>query len=59
LAVFLGYVVFQTLDVLYLILTAYIVAISMESVIEQFEKKSCPRGVAIVITYLILVTILL
>jgi hypothetical protein len=41
--VFLGYIFFQSLDVLYLILTAYIVSIAMEAVVDMLERRKLTR----------------
>jgi predicted PurR-regulated permease PerM len=59
LVVFLGYLVFQSLDVLYLILAAYIVSIAMESVIDWFEKFNLGKKFSITITYILLAIFLL
>ena len=59
LVVFLGYLVFQSLDVLYLILAAYIVSIAMESVIDWFEKFRLGKKISITITYILLAIFLL
>lgn len=42
--VFLGYLLFSTLDMLYVILTSIIIAISMEGIILTLEKKLKNRG---------------
>jgi predicted PurR-regulated permease PerM len=43
LMVFLGFILFKSLDVLYLILTAYIVSIAMEAVIDMFQRLKISR----------------
>lgn len=43
LVVFLGYIAFQSLDILYLILASYIVSIAVEAVIDMFERWKCSR----------------
>ncbi len=57
--VFLWYILFKSLDVLYLILTAYIISIAMEAVIDMFQHLKCKRGVAIGISYVLLSIFLL
>lgn len=57
--VFLGFILFKSLDVLYLILTAYIVSIAMEAVVDMFERIKLSRGMAIAIAYFLLVIFLL
>lgn len=57
--VFLGYLLFSTLDMLYVILTSIIIAISMEGIILTLEKKLKNRGWAIGISYLLLILFLL
>lgn len=57
--VFLGYIFFKSLDVLYLILTAYIVSIAMEAVIDMFERFKLNRWLSITITYFLLAVFLL
>jgi len=41
--VFLAYVIFQTLDIIYLIITAFIVSIAMEAVIDFIQNKKISR----------------
>ncbi len=57
--VFLGYLLFSTLEMIYAILTAVIIAISMEGIILSLEKKLKSRGRAIGIGYLLLMVFLL
>ncbi len=57
--VFLGFILFKSLDVLYLILTAYIVSIAMEAVIDMFQRIKLNRGLSIAIAYLLLSIFLL
>ena len=56
---FLGFVLFKSLNVIYLILTAYIVSIAMEAIIDIFEKIKISRGLAIAMAYLLLIIFLL
>ncbi len=56
---FLGYVLFSSLDILYLILAAYIVSIAIEAVIVLFEHYHLSRSMSILISYLLLVIFLL
>ncbi|MDD3262462.1 MAG: AI-2E family transporter [Candidatus Absconditabacteria bacterium] len=59
LIVFLGFILFKSLDVLYLILTAYIISIAMEAVIDMFQRLKFKRGLSIAIAYLLLIIFLL
>ncbi|UFX83380.1 AI-2E family transporter [Candidatus Absconditicoccus praedator] len=56
--VYLGYVLFDSLDLLYLVLAAFIISIAMEAVIDIFQKK-LPRILSIVLAYLFLFMLLL
>ena len=56
--VFLGYLFFSTLDMIYLIITAFIIAISMEGIITWLEKRVKSRGLAIAIGYFLLIIFL-
>lgn len=57
--VFLGYLFFKSLDIVYLIFTALIIALSMEGIILSFQKRLKHRGWAIAISYLVLTIFLL
>lgn len=59
LIVFLGFILFKSLDVLYLILTAYIISIAMEAVIDMFQRLKFKRWLSIAIAYLLLIIFLL
>lgn len=59
LLVFLWYILFKSLDVLYLILTAYIVSIAMEAVVDMFQRIKFKRWVAIAVAYILLILFLL
>jgi predicted PurR-regulated permease PerM len=41
--VFLGYLSFMSLDIIYLILTAYIISIAMEAIVDIFQKRRIGR----------------
>jgi hypothetical protein len=56
---FLGYVLFSSLDILYLILAAYIVSIAIEAIIMMFEKYHLSRAMAITVSYILLIIFLL
>lgn len=58
-AMFLAYFIFKTIDILFLILTAFIVALAIEGVIEFFEKKLRHRGIAIILAYLWVIILVL
>ncbi len=58
-AVFLGYILFKSLDVIYLILTAYIISIAIEVVVDLFERMNISRWISITLTYILLVIFLL
>lgn len=51
---FLGYLFFESLEMVYLILAALIIGISMEGIILSLEKRIKYRGVAIALGYLLL-----
>lgn len=55
----IAYLIFQSLTVIYLILSAYIISIAVESVIMFLWNRGCSRGFSIAITYLFLVAFLL
>lgn len=59
LAMFLAYFIFKTIDILFLILTAFIVALAIEGMIEFFEKKLRNRGIGIILSYLLLIILVL
>ncbi len=59
LVVFLWYLLFQSLEIIYLILTAYIISVAMESIISFFEGIRASRWLSIAITYIILVIFVL
>jgi len=56
---FLWYVFFSSLDILYLILAAYIVSIAIEAVVILFERYHLSRSMAILVSYILLVVFLL
>ncbi len=49
----LGYFLFQSLDIIYLILTAFVISMAIENVIRFFQRR-CSRGVSMLISYLLL-----
>ena len=53
--VFLWYLFFETLGVLYMILTSLIIALSMEWIIWLFEKWVKIRSLAVIISYILLI----
>ena len=53
--VFLWYLFFETLDVLYMILTALIISVSMDGVAWLFEKWVKHRWLAIAVSYILLI----
>lgn len=53
--VFLWYLFFETLDVLYMILTALIISVSMDGVVWLFEKWFKHRWLAIAVSYILLI----
>lgn len=57
--VFLGFVFFKSLNVIYLILSAYIISIAMEAVIDMFQRTKLSRWLSIAIAYLLLIIFLL
>ncbi|MCX6823214.1 MAG: AI-2E family transporter [candidate division SR1 bacterium] len=59
LALFLAYFIFKTVDILFLILTAFIVSLAIEAIIEFFQKKLRHRGIAIVLAYAGLIVLVL
>lgn len=50
--VFLAYIIFQSLNVIYLIITAYIVSVAMEAVIDFFQNRKIGRWLSIFLSYL-------
>ena len=59
LIVFLWFILFKSLDVLYLILTAYIISIAMEAVIDMFQRLKFKRWLAIAVAYVLLTVVIL
>ena len=57
--VFLGYILYSSLDILYLIIAAYIVSIAIEAIIMLLEKYHISRSISITISYILLVIFLL
>lgn len=57
--VFLAYISFQSLDVIYLILTAYIVSVAMEAIIAFFQRRRISRWLSIFFAYLLFAIIFL
>lgn len=55
--VYLCYVIFQSLYLVYLIMSAYIISIAVEVLIEFFQRKM-PRWLAILISYVLICAIL-
>lgn len=55
---YFSYIFFQSLAFVYLILTAYIVSIAMESIIEALQQR-IPRWLAIIISYILMIAVLL
>jgi len=56
--VYLGYLAFQSLTILYLVLAAWIIAVAMESFIVSGSRRM-PRWVSIAVSYLLLLLFLL
>lgn len=59
LVVILAYVIFQSLSMLYLVLTAFVIALAVDDTIVWFWNKGLPRWLAIAITYILLVLLIL
>jgi len=57
--VFLAFLIFKSLNIIFLILTAYIVSLAVEGVIDFFQNKLSHRWIAIFLTYLLLVALVL
>lgn len=55
----IAYFAFQSLEILYLILAAYIVSLAVEAIIQFFQKRIRYRGISIALAYLLLVVIFL
>lgn len=56
--VYIGYLAFQSLDLLYLILAAVLISVAMESLISVGEKR-IPRWLSIGLSYLLLIIFML
>lgn len=52
--VYLGYLIFNSLEIIYLILTAFILSMATESLIKFFQKRT-NRGIAMFLSYLLLI----
>lgn len=57
--VFIGYVFFKSLNIIYLIITAFIISIAMEAIINFFQKARLHRWIAIAISYILLIAFVL
>lgn len=57
--VFLAYIIFKSLDIIYLILTAYILSVAIEAVIDFFQSRKISRWLSIFLAYLLFVLIFL
>lgn len=57
--VLIGYYLFNFLNTLFIILGAYIISIIMEWIINYFEKKHLGRGIAIGISYTLMIILIL
>lgn len=56
---FLWYIIYSSLNIIYLILAAYIVSIAIEAVIILFERYRFSRSMAITVSYMLLIVFLL
>ncbi len=56
--VYLGYVLFNTQELVYLIIAAFIISIAMEAIVDIFQKY-LPRILSIVISYLLVIVFLI
>lgn len=52
LVVFLAYVSYQSLEILYLIIAAYIISLAIEAIIDFFQKRLKHRWISIFLSYL-------
>lgn len=57
--VYFSYIIFQSLQIIYLIATGYIISIAMEIVIEFFMKRGTTRWIAISFAYILLMLFIL
>lgn len=57
--VLIAYFVFKSLDILFLILTAFIVSLAIEAIIDFLQRKLRHRGIAILLAYAFLVVLVL
>jgi predicted PurR-regulated permease PerM len=58
-AIFIAYISYQSLNILYLILAAFIVSLAIEAIIDFWEKTLRHRGMAIILSYLLVVIFVL
>ena len=58
-AIFVAYISYQSLNILYLILAAFIVSLAIEAIIDFREKTLRHRGMAIILSYLLVVIFIL
>jgi len=59
LILFLAYIAFQSLEVIYLILAAYILSLAVEAIIDFFEKRMHSRAFSIVLAYLFVIILII
>jgi lipopolysaccharide/colanic/teichoic acid biosynthesis glycosyltransferase len=57
--IFIAYFAYQSLSILFLILTAFIISIAIEGIIEFFQRRIGYRGIAILLAYALLIVIIL
>lgn len=59
LVIFWGYLIFKSLDIIYLIFMAYIISLAIEAIIDFFQGRIKYRWIAIVLAYLFIVIVFL
>jgi len=59
LVLFFGLFIYKSLSIIYLIFMAYIVSLAMEAIIDFLQKKLSYRGIAIAVSYLLVIVFFL
>ena len=53
-AIFIAYIAYQSLEVIYLIIAAFIVSLAIEAIIDFFQHRLRHRGISIILAYALL-----
>ena len=57
--VILGYLMYHTMEYLYLLIAAYIISLALEGIVSFFSRLTRSRGIGIIIAYVLLILFLI